>query len=129
MNLPVHVARSGPLAAYSPDVNPDEAIRGRVREDVTANTCFGTGAEVQQRVGRPFRDVARRTDEVKRRCRRTLRAQADVLAPSIDAVLRQPDHAVPTVAVALLGRNVYAEDYREAKQSFVEKRKPVFKGR
>jgi transposase len=87
------------LPAYSPDFNPDEAIWGWVREEVTANTCFGTRAKVQHHVGRFFRDVAHRTDEVKRRCRRALQAQADELASIIDAILHQPDHVDPTVAL------------------------------
>src|SRR5215213_9282806 len=87
------------LPAYSPDFNPDEAIWGWIREEVTANTCFGTKAKVQQHVGQFFRDIVHRTDEVKRRCRRTLQAQADALAPIIDAILRQPDHVDPTVAL------------------------------
>ena len=87
------------LPAYSPDFNPDEAIWGWVREEVTANTCFGTKAKVQQHVGQFFRDIAQRTDEVKRRCRRTLQALADALAPIIDAILQQPDHVDPTVAL------------------------------
>jgi transposase len=87
------------LPAYSPDFNPDEAIWGWIRAEVTANTCFGTRAKVQQHVGQFFRDIVRRTDEVKRRCRRTLPAQADALAPLIDAILGQPDHVDPTVAL------------------------------
>jgi len=69
------------LPSYSPDFNPDEAIWGWIREEVTANTYFGTKATVQQHVGQFFRDIAQRTDEVKRRCRRALQAQADALAP------------------------------------------------
>ena len=87
------------LPAYSPDFNPDEAIWGWVREEVTANTCFGTKAKVRQHVGQSFRDIVQRTDEVKRRCRRTLQAQADALAPIIDALLHQPNHVDPTVAL------------------------------
>src|SRR5215212_9929960 len=87
------------LPAYSPDCNPDEAIWGWIREEVTANTCFGTKAKVQQHVGQFFRDIVQRTDEVKRRCRRTLQEQADALAPIIDAILHQPDHVDPTVAL------------------------------
>ena len=87
------------LPAYSPDFNPDEAIWGWIREEVTANTCFGTKAKVQQHVGQFFRDISHRTDEVKRRCRRTLQAQADDLASVIDAILHQPDHVDPTVAL------------------------------
>jgi transposase len=87
------------LPAYSPDFNPDEAIWGWVREEVTANTCFGTKAKVQQHVGQFFRDIAQRTEEVKRRCRRTLQAQADALAPIVDAILQQPDHVDSTLAL------------------------------
>ena len=87
------------LPAYSPDFNPDEAIWGWIREEVTANTCFGTKAKVQQHVGQFFRGIVHRTDESKRRCRRTLQAQADALAPLIDAFLQQPDHVDPTVAL------------------------------
>jgi transposase len=87
------------LPAYSPDFNPDEAIWGWIREEVTANTCFGTKAKVQQHVGQFFHDVVKRTDEVKRRCRRVLQAQADSLAPTIDAILQQPNHVDPTVAL------------------------------
>src|SRR5215203_2458255 len=49
--------------------------------------------------GDALRDIAQRASEVKRRCRRTLQAQADELAPLIDAILHQPDHGVPTVAL------------------------------
>ena len=87
------------LPAYSPDFNPDEAIWGWIREEVTANTCFGTKAKVQHHVGQFFRDIVHRTAEVKRRCRRTLQEQADALAPLIAAILHQPDHVDPTVAL------------------------------
>jgi len=87
------------LPAYSPDFNPDEAIWGWIREEVTANTCFGTKAKVQHHVGRFFRDIGQRTDEVKRRCRRSLQEQADALAPIIDAILHQSDHVDSTVAL------------------------------
>jgi transposase len=36
------------LPAYSPDFNPDEAIWAWAREEVTANTCLGTKAAVQE---------------------------------------------------------------------------------
>jgi transposase len=87
------------LPAYSPDFNPDEAIWGWIREEVTANTCFGTKAKVQQHVGRFFRDIAQRTHEVSRRCRRTLQSLADALAPTVDAILLQQKHGDPTVAL------------------------------
>ena len=95
-NLDLRLVR---LPAYSPDFNPDEAIWGWIREEVTANTCFGTKAKVQEHVGQFFRDIVQRTDEVKRRCRRTLQAQADALDHFIDAILHQPDHVDPTVAL------------------------------
>jgi transposase len=87
------------LPAYSPDFNPDEAIWGWIRDEVTANTCFGTKARVQQHVGQFFRDITHRTDEVKRRCRRVLQSLADDLAPIVDAILQQPDHVDPTLAL------------------------------
>jgi len=87
------------LPAYSPDFNPDEAIWGWIREEVTANTCFGTKARVQQHVGQFFRDIAHRTDEVTRRCRRALQSLADVLAPTVHAILQQPNHVDSTVAL------------------------------
>ena len=49
------------LPAYSPDFNPDEAIWGWIREEVTANTCFGTKAKVQ-RARRPVLPRHRRPD-------------------------------------------------------------------
>jgi transposase len=87
------------LPAYSPDFNPHEAIWGWIRDEVTANTCFGTRAKVQQHVGQLCRDIVHRTDEVKRRCRRTLQEQADTLAPFINKILHQPNHVDPTVAL------------------------------
>jgi transposase len=87
------------LPAYSPDFNPDEAIWGWVREEVTANTGFGTKSKVQEHVGQFFRDLVQRTDEVKHRCRRTLQSQVDALVPCVDAILQPPDHVDPTVAL------------------------------
>jgi transposase len=87
------------LPAYSPDFNPDEAIWGWIREEITATTCFGTRAKVQNYVCQFFRDIIHRTDEVKRRCRRSLQVQAEALVPLIDAILQQPEHTDPTVAL------------------------------
>jgi transposase len=67
------------LPTYSPDFNPDEAIWDWVREEVTANTCFGTAAKVREKVDTFFTGLAKRTTEVKQRCRRELQAQADAL--------------------------------------------------
>ena len=83
------------LPAYSPDFNADEAIWDWVREEVTANTCFGTAAKVREHVGRFFRDVAGRADEVTQRCRTALQSKAAALAP---AVPHTPNHVVPTLA-------------------------------
>lgn len=65
------------LPGYSPDFNPDEAIWDWVREEVTANTCFGTATKVREKVDAFFVGLAARAAEVCQRCRRDLQAQAD----------------------------------------------------
>ena len=87
------------LPAYSPDFNADEAIWGWVREEVTANTCFGTKAKVSVAVGRFFRDLPSRAEEVKRRCRTVLQARAESLTPVAAALLQSPQHVDPTLAL------------------------------
>jgi transposase len=87
------------LPGYSPDFNADEAIWGWVREEVTANTCFGTAAQVREHVGRFFRDLAGRAEEVKRRCRTVLQARAEALAPVAAALLQDSRHVDPTLAL------------------------------
>lgn len=67
------------LPAYSPDFNPDEAIWEWVREEVTANTCFGTAAKVREKVDAFFVGLTKRAAEVVQRCRRELQALADQL--------------------------------------------------
>lgn len=67
------------LPAYSPDFNPDEAIWEWVREEVTANTCFGTAAKVREKVDAFFVGLTKRAAEVVQRCRRQLQALADHL--------------------------------------------------
>ena len=67
------------LPGYSPDFNPDEAIWDWVREEVTANTCFGTATKVREKVDAFFVGLAARAAEVCQRCRRDLQAQADQL--------------------------------------------------
>jgi transposase len=62
------------LPIYSPDFNPDEAIWDWVREEVTANTCFGTAAKVREKVDAFFVDLVERVAEVMQRCRRDLQA-------------------------------------------------------
>jgi transposase len=67
------------LPAYSPDFNADEHIWAWVREEVTANTCFGTAANVRAHVDPFFAGLADRADEVKQRCRTELQSRADAL--------------------------------------------------
>jgi transposase len=78
------------LPAYSPDFNADEAIWAWIREEVTANTCFGTKAKVQAAVDHFFLEVAARTTEVKQRCRSALQAAADALTSDQDACYVDP---------------------------------------
>ena len=89
------------LPAYSPDCNADEAIWAWVREEVTANTCLGTKAAVQEQVDHFFDGLTSRTAEVTTRCRTKLQALAAVAAP--DAAAPQEvlgvDHVVPTCAL------------------------------
>jgi transposase len=65
------------LPAYSPDFNADEHIWAWVREEVTANTCFGTADKVRAHVDPFFVGLATRTAEVKQRCRTDLQSLAD----------------------------------------------------
>jgi hypothetical protein len=44
------------LPAYCPDLNADEAIWKWIREEIAANTCFGTMANVAAALG-PFFDA------------------------------------------------------------------------
>lgn len=71
-----------PLPAYSPDFNADEAVWDWVREEATANLCFGTKAKVVQAVDAFFAGITCRTDEAMCRCRTLLQAQADALFTS-----------------------------------------------
>ena len=85
------------LPAYSPDFNADEAIWNWIRADVTANTCFGTAANVREHVGAFVRGLTNRADEVKRRCRTVLQTRAEAFAPPVDAILQPVRHADPTL--------------------------------
>jgi transposase len=67
------------LPAYSPDFNADEHIWAWVREEITANTCFGTAAAVRAHVDPFFAGLATRRDEVIQRCRTELQSRADAL--------------------------------------------------
>ncbi len=82
------------LPTYSPDFNGDEAIWDWAREDVTANTCLGTKAKVQEKLREFFDRLVERTEEVKLRCRTELQARADALMMPVG----QPEHVVSTLA-------------------------------
>jgi hypothetical protein len=66
---------------------------------VTANTCFGTTAKVREKIGEFFRGLADRTDDVKRRCRTVLQAQADAFTSAVQAILQPATHVDPTLAL------------------------------
>ena len=87
------------LPADSPDVNAAEAIGDWVRDAVTATTCLGSAAAVRDKVDPFFRGLAARVDEVKRRCRTVLHAQADTLAASALAASPPSAHADPAFAL------------------------------
>lgn len=70
------------LPAYSPDYNADEHIWGWVRDEVTANICFGTAANVRETVDAFFSEVATRATEVMTRCRTHLQSAAELFASS-----------------------------------------------
>ena len=67
------------LPSYSPDFNADEAIWDWVREEVTANTCFGTAAKVREKVDVFLAGLADKADEVRRRCRTILQSRAEAM--------------------------------------------------
>jgi transposase len=80
------------LPGYSPDFNPDEAIWDWIREDVAANTCFGTAAKVREKVDAFFSGLVERAAEVQQRCRRDLQAQADALVEAASQLFAQTQH-------------------------------------
>ena len=81
-----------PLPSYSPDFNPDEAIWDWAREEVTANSCFGTAAKAREMLDRFFAGLAERTAEVQQRCRTELQAQADALVATANQFFAQTKH-------------------------------------
>jgi len=87
------------LPAYSPDFNGDEAIWAWAREEVTANTCLGTKAKIQEKVGEFFCALVGRTAEVKQRCRTALQARADALMMPVIQSLMQTNHVDSTLAL------------------------------
>ena len=79
------------LPAYSPDFNADEHIWAWVREEVTANTCFGTAATVRAHVDPFFAGLATRRAEVTQRCRTALQSRADTLDAACATAPLPPD--------------------------------------
>jgi len=86
------------LPAYSPDFNADEAIWAWVREEVTANTCLGTKATVQEHVAQFFAGLTDRTAEVQSRCQTKLQTLVEDLAQT-PPVLAMAQHVDPTCAL------------------------------
>jgi len=84
------------LPGYSPDFNADEAIWDWAREEVTVNTCLGTVAKVEKGIGRFFRGLAQRSEEVKSRCRTALQAEAALLMSEKNS-FSSLTYAVPTL--------------------------------
>ena len=87
------------LPAYSPDFNADEAVWDWAREEVTANECLGTKAQVKEKMNAFFGGLAHRKDEVKHRCRTLLQARADALIFTPSLPLPSLQNVVPTLAL------------------------------
>jgi len=84
------------LPAYSPDFNADEAVWAWAREEVTANTCLGTKAKVQERMKRFFIGLKDRAAEARSRCRTKLQALAEAEEPAARAPIAGATHVVLT---------------------------------
>ena len=87
------------LPGYSPDFNGDEAIWGWAREEATGNLCLGSRAKVQERVGNFLDRLARRKQEVKRRCRTILQSRAEWLLQNPRPQSQRPSNVHPTLAL------------------------------
>jgi transposase len=83
------------LPAYRPDFNPDEARWAWARAEVTANTCLGRKAAVQEPMQRCFAGLPARIAEVQSRCRRTLPALAEALAAPLPESHQEVLHVDP----------------------------------
>lgn len=64
------------LPAYSPDFNAAEELWKWTREEVTANTCFGTATNVAAALWQFFLGLNDRLGEVTQRCRSELQTTA-----------------------------------------------------
>jgi hypothetical protein len=80
------------------EVGTGEAIWAWVRAEVTANTCFGTKAQVREKVGAFFHGLTTRTHEVKHRCRTVLQTHAEAFATQAAAILRSSRHVDSALA-------------------------------
>ena len=87
------------LPAYSPDFNADEAVWDWAGEEVTANECLGTKAQVQEKMNAFFDGLTHRKDEVRHRCRTLLQARADALMFTPAVPLPSLQNVVPTLAL------------------------------
>jgi transposase len=88
-----------PLPAYSPDFNSDEAIWDWAREEVTANRCLGTQSKLHEALAEFFAGLAKRTNEVMRRCRTILQAQTQDLALHTAPQVAETQHVDFTLAL------------------------------
>ena len=86
------------LPSCSPDFNADEAIWGWARQEETANQRLGTRAAVQEKVGDFYVRLSSRREEVTRRYRTMLQAQADELTTSAPADTLRPANVDFTLA-------------------------------
>jgi hypothetical protein len=71
-----------------------------VRDEVTANTCFGTAANGRTHVDAFLAGLPARAAEVQRRCRTVLQAKADALDAVVVAiaVLHHASHVDSSLA-------------------------------
>ena len=95
-NLDLRVVR---LPPYSPDFNADEAIWAWAREEVTANTCLGSRAMVQEHMARFFEGLSDRTAEVQSRCRTKLQMLVETLPTATPDVACISHHVDLTCAL------------------------------
>jgi len=64
------------LPAYSPDYNPVEELWKWTRDEVTADTCFGTATKVAAAVTAFLNGLDAQAEEVQQRCRSKLQTAA-----------------------------------------------------
>ena len=86
------------LHSYSPDFNADETIWGWVGQEAAANRCLGTRAAVHEMVVDFLTHLVNRRQEVKRRCRTVLQAQAEQLISNSPVDTRRPVNVDFTLA-------------------------------